>query len=437
MRASSASMEGGKVPVVGELVTIGDELLSGRVVNSNAAHVARHLGLAGYELRWMTVVGDREDDIVAALVTAMGRGAFVVVTGGLGPTTDDRTGAAVARALGRPLERDHVSWHILVSHLEKRKMAMTPEIAKMADLPAGAKRIDLTRPRAGFFIGDVGKPLFFLPGVPEEMADMVREFVLPTLQTRVPVSGSVRTRLLRTFGLQESGIGGRLAGLEEQYPALRLGYLPRYPENHLTLTVSSTTPETAEALLEEIAAEVSRRLGRRFIYGEGDDTLEMVVGRLLKERGEILALAESCTGGLIAHLVSNVSGSSAYLDRSLVTYSDGAKTELLGVPTATISRFGSVSAETTQGMVRGLLRGSVTMALAVTGYAGPTGGTAAAPIGTVFVALSYRGRERLREFHFRGSRWEIKSLAAHTALNWLRRAMIDESFFGGREHHSP
>jgi nicotinamide-nucleotide amidase len=163
----------------------------------------------------------------------------------------------------------------------------------------------------------------------------------------------------------------------------------------------------------------------------------MVVGRLLQERGEILALAESCTGGLIAHLVTNVPGSSAYLERSLVTYSDGAKIELLAVPAATISRFGSVSAETTKRMVRGLLRGSVTMALAVTGYAGPTGGTPAAPVGTVFLALSYRGRERLREFHFRGSRWEIKSLTAHTALNWLRRAMIDEGFFGDRERPSP
>ena len=423
--------------MVGELVTVGDELLSGRVVNSNAAHIARHLGLAGYELRWMTVVGDLEADIVASLVTAMDRAAFVLVTGGLGPTTDDRTGSAAAKALGRPLQRDPVSWHILVSHLEKRKMAMTPEIAKMADLPAGAQRIDLTRPRAGFFIGDAGKPLFFLPGVPEEMADMLREFVVPTLQIRLPVSGGVRTRLLRTFGLQESEVGGRLAGLEEQYPALRLGYLPRYPENHLALTVRGATPEAAQDLLDEIVEEVSRRLGRRFIYGEGDDTLEMVVGRLLQERREILALAESCTGGLIANLVTNAPGSSAYLDRSLVTYSDGAKIELLAVPAATISQFGAVSAETTQCMVRGLIHGSVTMALAATGYAGPTGGTPAAPVGTVFLALSYRGRERVRGFRFRGSRWEIKSLTAHTALNWMRCAMIDEGFLVGREHSSP
>jgi nicotinamide-nucleotide amidase len=423
--------------VVGELIPVGDELLSGRVVNSNAAHIARHLGVAGYELRWMTVVGDLEADIVTALVTAMDRAAFVLVTGGLGPTTDDRTGPAAAKALGRPLQRDPVSWHILVNHLEKRKMAMTPEIAKMADLPVGAQRIDLTRPRAGFFIGDAEEPLFFLPGVPDEMTDMLGDFVVPTLQIRLPVSGGVQTRLLRTFGLLESEIGGRLSGLEEQYPALRLGYLPRYPENHLALAVRGVTPEAAQGLLEEIAEEVSRRLGRLCIYGEGDDTLEMVVGRLLQKRGEILALAESCTGGLIAHLVTNVPGSSAYLDRSLVPYSDSAKTKLLAVPAATISRFGSVSAETTQCMVRGLLHGRVTMALSVTGYAGPTGGTPAAPVGTVFLALSYRGRERLKEFHFRGSRWEIKTLAAHTALNWVRRAMIDEGFFAGREYPSP
>jgi nicotinamide-nucleotide amidase len=269
------------------------------------------------------------------------------------------------------------------------------------------------------------------------MTDMLREFVLPTLQVRLPVAGGVGTRLLRTFGLLESEIGGRLSGLEEQYPALRLGYLPRYPENHLALTVRGATPEAAQDLLDEIAAEVSRRLGRRFIYGEGDDTLEMVVGRLLQERREILALAESCTGGLIANLVTNAPGSSAYLDRSLVAYSDGSKTELLAVPAATISQFGAVSAETTQCMVRGLIHGSVTMALAATGYAGPTGGTPAAPVGTVFLALSYRGRERVRGFRFRGSRWEIKSLTAHTALNWMRCAMIDEGFLVGREHSSP
>lgn len=420
--------------MVGELVTVGDELLSGRVVNSNAAHIASQLGLAGYAFRWITVVGDREDDIVPALVTAMERVDFVIVTGGLGPTTDDRTSVAAARALGRPLHRDPVSWHILVSHLEERKMVMTPEIAKMADLPTGAERIDHTRPRAGFFIGDAGKPLFFLPGVPEEMTDMLGDFVLPTLLVRIPVSEGVETRLLRIFGLQESEIGRRLSGLEKRYPALRLGYLPRYPENHLTLTVRGATTEAARALLDEIAEEVSLRLGRRFIYGEGEDPLEVVVGRLLRERGEVLALAESCTGGLIAHLITNAPGSSAYLDRSLVAYSDLAKTELLAVPTVTIFRSGSVSAETTEAMVRGLLHGSVTLALAVTGHAGPMGGTAAAPVGTVFLAISYRGRKRLRRFRFRGSRWDIKTLTAYTALDWLRRAMIDEAFFGRGEH---
>jgi nicotinamide-nucleotide amidase len=416
--------------VVGELITVGDEILSGRVVNTNAAHIARNLGLAGYELRWVTVVGDREEDIAASLVTGMKRAAFVLVTGGLGPTTDDRTSEAAAKALGRPLGRDPVSWHILVSHLETRKMAMTPEIAKMADLPAGAQRIDLTRPRAGFFIGDVEKPIFFLPGVPEEMTDMLEDFVLPTLQARLPVSGRVESRLLRTFGLQESEIGRRLSGLEVQYPSLSLGYLPRYPENHLTLTVRTPTSKAAHALLDEIVGEVSRRLDRRFIYGEGEHTLEMVVGRLLKEQREILALAESCTGGLIAHLLTNVPGSSAYLDRSLVTYSDPAKVNVLQVPAETVSRYGAVSAETTEAMMRGLVTGGrATMALAVTGYAGPEGGTPDAPVGTVFLALSYGGKERVKGFRFRGTRWEIKTLTAYTALDWLRRAMIEETFF--------
>jgi nicotinamide-nucleotide amidase len=416
--------------VLGELITVGDELLSGRVMNTNAAHIARNLGLAGYELRWVTVVGDHEDDIVASLVAAMTRAAFVLVTGGLGPTPDDRTAEAAAKALGRPLRRDPVSSHLLVSHLETRKMAMTPEIAKMADLPAGAQRIDLARPRAGFFIGDGAKPLFFLPGVPEEMTDMLEDFVLPTLQARLPGSGRVESRLLRTFGLQETEIAHRLSGIELQYPSLRLGYLPRYPENHLLLTVRSATSKAAHALLDDIAGEMSRRLDRWFIYGEGEHTLEMVVGRLLKERGEILALGESCTGGLIAHLLTNVPGSSAYLDRSLVTYSDLAKVNVLQVPAGTISRHGGVSAETTEAMMRGLVAaGRATMALAITGYAGPEGGASDAPVGTVFLALSRGGKERVEGFRFRGTRWEIKTLSAHTALDWLRRAMIKENFF--------
>ncbi|MFP3869495.1 MAG: CinA family nicotinamide mononucleotide deamidase-related protein [Syntrophobacteria bacterium] len=415
----------------GELITIGDELLQGRVANNNAAHIARHLGLGGFEFRWVTVVGDQEEDISTALLQAMERASFVVLTGGLGPTEDDRTSAAAAAALGRPLRRDSVSWEILTNHLKKVNISMTPGIAKMADLPQGAQRIDRSRPRAGFYIGDAVKPLFFLPGVPDEMADMLADFVLPTLRQKFPGQMALRSRILHIFGLRESEIAKRLADVAGKYSSVRLGYLPRFPENHLSLTVRAPTEAEADATLEEAARSVRKRLGL-YVYGEGDDTLEQVVGRLLGQKKVALAVAESCTGGLIGHLITEVSGSSTYFDRCMVTYSNAAKVAHLHVPPEIIDRCGAVSAETADAMVRGIQKESgASLAVAVTGIAGPSGGTAEKPVGTVFLALLHEERLRLERFQFRGTRHEIKTVTAHTALDWMRRAMVDASFFPG------
>lgn len=313
---------------------------------------------------------------------------------------------------------------------------MKPGIAKMADLPEGAQRIDHILPRAGYYIGDAAKPLFFLPGVPEEMVDMLREFVLPTLKERFPERMTVRSRILRVFGLMESEIGQRLTGLEAEYPELSLGYLPRFPENRLTLTVQASAVDVADAILEKASQRVLGKLGLH-VYGVEDDTLETVVGALLQERGHTLALAESCTGGLIAHLITNVSGSSAYFDRSMVTYSDAAKIHHLFVPTELVSRHGVVSAEVAEAMVRGLQRESDTsIALAVTGLAGPTGGTPQTPIGTVFLALLCDDGFRLERFQLSGDRQRIKLAAAYIALDWLRRAIIDDSFFNGGQQRN-
>ena len=420
-----------KSNINGELITVGDELLSGQTVNNNAAHMGRHLRLADFHLRWITVVGDREDDITAALLRAKKRADFVLITGGLGPTTDDRTNAAVARALNRPLRRDPKSWEVISTHLEKHNLSMTPAIAKMADLPEGAERIDLVRPRAGYYLGDTEKPLFFLPGVPEEMADMLADFVLPTLKNLFPPETVVRSQSLRIFGLRESEIAQRLEVLEKEHPTVSLGYFPRFPENLLTLTVQDSTMTTANATLAEAVQAVRSLLGL-YVYGDGDNTLEMVVGHLLTERGYSLALAESCTGGLIGHLLTNVPGSSAYFDRSMVTYSEAAKVSHLFVPSDLISRYGQVSLEVAEAMVRGVQRQSkADIALAVTGIAGPAGGTEEKPVGTVFLALLSEKGLHTERLQFGGDRQKIKLAAAYTALDRLRRAMIDESFFQG------
>jgi nicotinamide-nucleotide amidase len=417
--------------IYAELITVGDELLSGRTVNNNAAHIGQQLRLANFHLRWITVIGDREDDIAPALLRAIKRADFVLITGGLGPTTDDRTNDAVARALNRPLHRDPKSWQVISSHLAAHHLSMTPAIAKMADLPEGAERIDLLRPRAGYYMGDTEKPLFFLPGVPDEVADMLADFVLPTLKNRFPQETVIRSHSLRLFGLRESEIAQRLEVLEKEHPTVGFGYFPRFPENLLTLTVQDSTLTAANSTLAAVVQAVRELLGL-YVYGDGDNTLEMVVGRLLTEKGYSLALAESCTGGLIGHLITNVPGSSAYFDRSMVTYSDAAKVDDLFVSPDLISRYGVVSFEVAEAMVRGLQRESgADIALSVSGIAGPTGGTEDKPVGTVFLALLCEKGFYTERLKLGGDRQKIKLAAAYTALDRLRRAMIDESFFHG------
>jgi len=420
-----------KTIIYGELITVGDELLSGQTVNNNAAHIGQSLRSADFHLRWTTVVGDREDDISVALLRAIERAGFVLITGGLGPTTDDRTNAAVARALNRPLRRDSKSWQVISTHLELHNLSMTPAIAKMADLPEGAERIDLVRPRAGYYMGDTEKPLFFLPGVPDEMADMLADFVLPTLKNRFPQEIVIRSRALRLIGLRESEIAQRLEALEKEHPTISFGYFPRFPENLLTLTVQDSTLSAVNSTLLEVVQAVRSLLGL-YVYGEGDNTLEMVVGHLLMERGHSLALAESCTGGLIGHLLTNVPGSSAYFDRSMVTYSEAAKVSHLHVSPDLISRHGVVSLEVAEAMVRGVQRErKADIALSITGIAGPNGGTEENPVGTVFLALLCEKGLYTERLQFGGDRQKIKLAAAYTALDRLRRAMIDESFFHG------
>ena len=415
--------------IYGELITVGDELLSGRTVNNNAAHLGRHLRSAGFYIRWTTVVGDREEDIAEALQRAVERAPFVLVTGGLGPTEDDRTNAAVATALGTPLQRDPESWEVITTHLKKHNIPMTPPIAKMAELPRGARRIDLVRPRAGYYMSHADKPLFFLPGVPEEMADMLEAFVLPTLKERFPEPFTIRSQVLRIFGLRESEIAQRLVEVEKKYSTVDFGYFPHFPENHLSLTVQASTATLADGILEEVVRAAVQELGL-YVYGRGDERLEMVVGRSLMDNGYTLALAESCTGGLVAHLITNVPGSSAYFDRSLVAYSNAAKISYLLVSPDLISQHGAVSFQVAEAMARGLKRASKpNLALAITGVAGPTGGTVEKPVGTVFLALLSDKGFRTERFQYGGERQRIKRAAAYTALDWLRRAMIDESFF--------
>lgn len=402
----------------GEIVAIGSELTSGLVSESNAAAVARRLLEAGLEVAAITCVGDEPEAMEDALRRALARSAFVIVTGGLGPTEDDLTAQVAAAALGRELIFDPE----FLSHVERwfasQGIRVRRDMRKLARIPEGAYFLEPEGQTCGFYLEQDGKLVFFLPGVPAEAGRLAAERVLPILAEALPERQVVRRRTLKIFGLAEFDIGELVESVRRR--GVAFSFLPVFPGHLLVLTAKGLEGAEVDGRLAEVAAQVRSRLGES-VYGEGEETLEAVVGAQLRERGLSLALAESITGGLIGHLLTEVAGSSDYFERGLTTYSNRAKVELLGVPKETIERFGAVSEECARAMAAGAReRARTRLGLSVTGIAGPGGGSPEKPVGTVWFGLAEEGGVQAMQRLFRGSRAEIKTLAAWTALDWLR-----------------
>jgi nicotinamide-nucleotide amidase len=279
---------------------------------------------------------------------------------------------------------------------------------------------------AGFTLEHLGVPWYFLPGVPWEMKELTAQKVLPDLERRFPDRPVYRKRVMRFQGLSESTIGARLEDMAGRPDLLgvEIGYLPQTAENWVTLLATAQTEEEALRRIERAAEEVLSRLGRERLSGEDGETIELVVGRLLRERNWKLALAESCTAGLLSSKVASVGGASDYLDRAFVTYGNGAKVELLGVPESLLAAHGAVSEPVAEAMARGAReRAGVDAALAITGIAGPTGGSPEKPVGTVFIACAdARGCEVEKKL-FGGGRDQVRERAAHAALVLLWRRL--------------
>ncbi len=406
----------------GEIVAVGSELVSGLVAESNAAAVARRLLEAGIGVAAITCVGDEPAAIEDALRRALSRSAFVVVTGGLGPTDDDLTTQVAAAALGRELIFDPE----FLSHVERffrsQGLRVGASMRKLARIPEGAFFLEPEGQTCGYYLEQDGKLVFFLPGVPAEAGRLAAEKVLPLLLEAWPERAVVRRLTLNIFGLEEFDIGELVERVRRRQ--VEFSFLPVFPGHHLVLTATGEEPAEVEGRLGEVVAEVRGRLGAA-VYGEGAETLESVVGALLRDRSLTLALAESCTGGLVGHLLTEVAGSSDYLERGVVSYSDRAKVELLGVPAQLIERDGAVSAECAAAMAAGLRERTRTdVALSVTGIAGPSGGSPERPVGTVWFGLARAEGTATLHRRFRGARSEVKLQAAWTALDWLRRTLL-------------
>jgi len=409
------------------ILTIGNELTSGKTQDTNSSFIAREMEIQGWQVSAMMSVGDDERAIAEALDYLLARSSAVIVTGGLGPTADDITTASVAKALGLELVLDEQCLVQLRTRFEKLGISWTENNAKQAVFPEGAETIfNPTGSAWGFAVKKSGKIVTVIPGVPSESRRMLPEGVIPLMRREFPDAAlHIETRVIKLFGISESAIDSTLKDVDFAALGVSVGFYPNFPENRVELTVRTSDPSQAADSLEKARAEVTRRL-KKNIFGYGVDTLEVVVAKLLTEKKLTLAVAESCTGGLITDRLTDVPGSSVFLNRGLVVYSNRAKTELLGVPEDVLEKCGAVSEETARLMAEGVrLRSGVNLGLAVTGIAGPTGGSEAKPVGTVYIALADGKSTVSRKFSSRWERRRTKVFSSQWALRMLQQHLTE------------
>ncbi|MDT8444166.1 MAG: CinA family nicotinamide mononucleotide deamidase-related protein [Desulfuromonadales bacterium] len=400
------------------ILTIGDELLNGDLVDTNTTTIARRLLDHSLPVHAACTIGDREEDIVAALQYLATTHDAVLATGGLGPTEDDRTARAAARAFERSLSlNDHALMQIK-ARFSARQRQMHPRNEKQALLPGRSTVIANRNGTApGFHLQSKRTDLYFLPGVPREMLAMLDEYVIPSLLQRFPNPPAQCQRVITVFGLSEPEVEARINrnGLPE---GLELAFNVEFPMVQVKLRAKG---ENVQKRIDRAELAVSRILDD-YVVGIGRDTLAATTARFLSTAGLTVALAESCTGGLIAKLLTDQPGASAFLERSFVSYANSAKVNSLNVAQKILDRHGAVSAECAEAMAQGVRAAAHTdISLAVTGIAGPDGGTADKPVGTVFLAMSSPWGERIERFSFSGDREQIRLHTACTALDWLRR----------------
>jgi nicotinamide-nucleotide amidase len=402
-------------------------LITGQVADFNARYAARQLHEACLEVQSITVLGDAAPLFQETLGRALGRSRFIIITGGLGPTDDDLTVAAAGEALGLKLFQDEALLARIRRCLAERGLPWQERYARLALIPEGATVLDPGGAACGFSLKHQDTWLFFLPGVPQEMRLMFDSLVLPALVAVGGPGECLVQRTLRLFGITEMQLQEVISRLGEFAQGVGIGYYPNFPETHLTLTLRGPERQALEEAMERLTAVLGEAVGERLL-GPDAGTLEELVGRRLREQGLSLAVAESCSGGLICHRLTNVPGSSDYFFGGVVAYSNAAKMDLLRVPPETLAAKGAVSAETAQAMAAGVKEVfHSSLGLSVTGIAGPSGATPGKPVGTVYLGLATAKGVAAQHYRFHGDREMIKTLSAQTALDWLRRELADAS----------
>ena len=404
------------------ILTIGNELMNGRITDANASFIAREINLQGWQIETIISVGDDFASIKNRLDYLLSLTDAVICTGGLGPTADDITTAAIAEAFGLPLYTDENVLNYIKDIFTKLNFSWVENNAKQAIFPQGAEVIPNSRGTApGFSLLINEKPIFVIPGVPAEARMMLTLGVIPILRRYFPQNEQYTSKqIIKTFGLSEAAVDDRLKDIDFDSLGVSIGFYPVFPENHIVLISRSKTLEDAQKNLQKAQDEVSARL-HDYIFASEEKTLEEVIAGLLTKKKLTISVAESCTGGLITNRLTNVSGSSEYLERGLVTYSNAAKISMLGVPAEVIEKHGAVSEETAKLMAEGVRKLAGTdLGLSSTGIAGPTGGSEEKPVGTIYLALSDSSGTICRHHAFRWDRQRNKDIFSEAALFLLK-----------------
>ncbi|MEW6367002.1 MAG: competence/damage-inducible protein A [Acidobacteriota bacterium] len=422
-----------------EIIAVGSELLTPLRTDTNSLYLTRMLNELGIELRRKTVVGDSVDDLVDAIKEGMRRADLLITVGGLGPTEDDRTREAVAKATGRALVRSQQWVDYLTMRFQRAGRKLTSNNLQQADLLDGAELLENAVGSAPGQWIDGACAILMLPGPPREVVPMFEKAARPRISALLAGGAPILTRVLRVTGITESHTDSLIGSIYRDLlnPSVTILASPGSIELHIRATAGPDRP--AEVLIREIEREFRDRLGDR-VYGADGETLETVVAGLLVGLGQSIATAESCTGGLLASRLTEVPGSSAYFLRGLVCYSNQSKTDELGVGADLIAEHGAVSPQVAEAMASGARRAAgADYGIGITGVAGPSGGTEAKPVGLVYVSLAGLGRTETTENRFLGERALVRFQATQRALDMLRlrllniRAARQAGARGGRE----
>ncbi|MDN5362331.1 MAG: nicotinamide-nucleotide amidase [Moorella sp. (in: firmicutes)] len=406
-----------------EAIFTGTEMLLGQIVNTNAAFLGRELAAAGINLYRQVVIGDNLERIREAIDNARRRADLIIVSGGLGPTEDDLSREALAAALDLPLVEDPAARENITRYFTARRRPMTSNNLKQALLPAGARALDNPYgTAAGVFLEHGGKVYALLPGPPREFEPMVTDRLLPLLEPYGARREVIFSRALKITGMGESAVEETVKDLlHGDNPTV--APLAKPGEVTLRLTARAGNTEAARQLIQPLEAAIRERLGE-YIFGIDDETLEGVTGAMLAARHLTLAVAESCTGGLLAHRLTNIPGSSDYFLGGLVTYSNEAKVKFLGVEPGVLAAHGAVSPEVAAAMASGARRAVGTeIGIGITGIAGPGGGTTEKPVGLVYLGIDFQGQVEVRRELFCGQRENIKWQSTQSALDLLWRSL--------------